>query len=99
MFNRIRRAVSRTSERYVSTRRRRRRPLTPLHPTVVHPTLAEMQPTRLTGRRRGCTDNLAGEETALVRPYVLALEAERQRAVVSHVGPFDHTCFALAEAF
>ena len=98
MFNRIRRAVSRTSERYLSTRHRRRRPLTPLHPTVVQPTRAE-SPTRLTGRRRGCADNLAGEETALVRPYVLALEAERQRAVVSHVGPFDHTCFALTEAF
>ncbi|MFF2408194.1 hypothetical protein [Streptomyces sp. NPDC058092] len=43
-------------------------------------------------------DVLVGEETALVRPYVLASEerAKRRPAAVPHA-PFAHTWFAPAE--
>ncbi|MFB7528590.1 hypothetical protein ACFC0C_10125 [Streptomyces sp. NPDC056178] len=52
------------------------------------------------GQHRGRTDVLAGEETALVRPYVLASEerTKRHSAAVPH-GPVAHTWFAPAEAF
>lgn len=67
MFNRICRAVARTRERY-SRKARHGAPLTPASPTVVDwPTLSLRQlPDR--------TDFLRGEETTLVRPYVLAVE-------------------------
>lgn len=67
MLNRIRRAVARTRERY-ARKVCHRAPLTPAGPTVADwPTLALRQPPRR-------TDFLPGEETALVRPYVLAVE-------------------------
>ncbi|MFJ8668185.1 hypothetical protein [Streptomyces sp. NPDC093600] len=67
MFNRIRRAVACTRERY-ARKARHRAPLTPAGPTVADwPTLALRQ-------RWDRMDFLAGEETALVRPYVLAVE-------------------------
>ncbi|MFG2643552.1 hypothetical protein ACGFYP_21580 [Streptomyces sp. NPDC048370] len=67
MFNRIRRAVARTRERY-SRKARHHAPLTQSSPTLTDwPTLALRQP-------RDRTDFLPGEETALVRPYVLAVE-------------------------
>ncbi|MBT2487876.1 hypothetical protein J7E96_04880 [Streptomyces sp. ISL-96] len=95
MFNRSRRAVSRTSERYLP-KGRHRRPLTPVRPTVVHLGRADW-PTTLRGQR---TDVLVGEETALVRPYVLACEerARRRSAAVSHE-LLTHTWFVPVEAF
>ena len=89
MFNRIRRALSRTRRRHVPTDRPGR-PLTPARTTVVH--------LGLTTWARDHTNVLAGEETALVRPYVLASEerAERHSAAVPH-DLFTHTWFAPAE--
>ncbi|MCX4787677.1 hypothetical protein OG369_16230 [Streptomyces sp. NBC_01221] len=98
MFNRIRRAVSRTRERYLP-KGRHRRPLTPDRPTVVHLGRADW-PTTLKGQCRDRTDILVGEETALVRPYVLACEerARRRSAAISHE-LLTHTWFARVEAF
>lgn len=67
MLNRIRRAVARTRERY-SRKPRHHAPLTPTSPTHAGwPTPSLRQP-------RARTDFLPGKETALVRPYVLAVE-------------------------
>ena len=80
MFNRIRRAVARTRERY-ARKPHHRAPLAPASPTVADwPTLS-LRPLR------DRTDFLPGEETALVRPYVLAVEEL-----------LACTCFAPAEA-
>ncbi|MFD5429325.1 hypothetical protein [Streptomyces sp. NPDC127084] len=72
MFNRIRRAVSRTSERYRS-KGWHRRSGTPADPTAVHVASADCSTARMP-RAGSRQDVLAGEETALVRPYVLAAE-------------------------
>ena len=84
MLNRIRRAITRTRERYLP-KGRHRRALTPVHPTVIHLDLSA-RPTRPTGQRRGRTEVLPGEDTALVRPYVLASEerARRRQAAAPH---------------
>ncbi|MFI1033768.1 hypothetical protein [Streptomyces sp. NPDC020951] len=81
MLNRIRRAVSLTRERHFS-KGRHRRPLTSTRPlpTYAPPALKE-GPTAV--RRRGpdranLAGPLAGEDSALVRPYVLAWE-KRER--------------------
>ena len=91
MLNRIRRAVARTRRRYTPVGRHRR-PLTPARPTVVH--LGH------SCRHRDPTDVLAGEETALVRPYVLAIEerAKRHAAAVPN-DLLAYTWFTPAEAF
>ncbi|SFX13220.1 hypothetical protein SAMN02787144_1001602 [Streptomyces atratus] len=97
MFNRIRRAVSRTSERYLP-KGRHRCPSTPVRSTVVHLGHSDW-PTLFMGQHRVRMDVLAGEETALVRPYVLASEerTKRRSTAVPH-DPFAHTWFAPAEA-
>ncbi|MEU7291748.1 hypothetical protein AB0A76_00865 [Streptomyces exfoliatus] len=97
MFNRIRRAVSRTSERYLP-KGRRRRALTPARSTVVHLGRSDWLPL-LAGQHRDRTDVLVGEETALVRPYVLACEerARRRSAAVPQELFATHTWFAPAE--
>lgn len=79
MFNRIRHAIARTREWY-SQEPSHRAPLLPeASPTLTdRPTLP--QP-------RGRADFIPGEETALVRPYVLAVEEL-----------LACTCFAPAEA-
>ncbi|MGX6742604.1 hypothetical protein [Streptomyces peucetius] len=52
------------------------------------------------GQRRDREDVLAGEETALVRPYVLASEEQaRRRSTATPRDRFAHTCFVPAEAF
>ncbi|WP_329121039.1 hypothetical protein [Streptomyces sp. NBC_01353] len=67
MFNRIRHAAARTRERY-SRKDRHRAALTLARRTVADwPTLSLRQ-------LRDRTDFRMGEETALVRPYVLAVE-------------------------
>lgn len=97
MLNRIRRAVSRTRVRYFP-KGRHRRPLTPAQPTVPHLELAN-GPALLTGQLRDRDNVLAGEETALVRPYVLASEEQaRRRSTASPHDRFAHTCFVPAGA-
>ncbi|MFD4863570.1 hypothetical protein [Streptomyces atratus] len=97
MFNRIRRAVSRTRERHPS-KGKRRRPLTPNRPTIVHHGLYNC-PTLLTAPHHNRTGVFAGEDSALVRPYVLASEkrALRRSTPLPH-GLLAHTWFAPTEA-
>lgn len=91
MFNRIGQAVLRTSRRYFPKGRHRRR-LTPVRATVVHLGLSH-RPTLLVGQLRDREDLLAGEETAVVRPYALVGEEEaRQLSTITSHEPFAHTC-------
>ncbi|MFC9949071.1 hypothetical protein ACFVIN_00550 [Streptomyces prasinus] len=73
MLNRIRRTASRLRERYLYKGRHRRSatPVRPVLPTseVAHGAVLFLR------RHREHTGVLVGEETALVRPYVLASEA------------------------
>lgn len=97
MLNRIRRAIRRTRERYAQ-RARHCEPLTPPRPTLSLP----KPPDELTRLLRQLGDRahfLPGEETALVRPYVLASE-QRTRQSSAPVPPhlLAHTCFVPAEA-
>ncbi|MFE7244668.1 hypothetical protein [Streptomyces sp. NPDC057580] len=97
MLNRIRRALSRTKERYLPTGRQRRL-LTPFRPTIVHHGRCDWH-TSLRAPRRIRTDALAGEGSALVRPYVLASEErELQRLTSVPHDSFTYTWFAPAEA-
>lgn len=73
MLNRIRRTVSRLRERYLH-KGRHRRCETPARPVAVSPEVAYGAVLFLR-RHREHTGVLVGEETALVRPYVLANEA------------------------
>lgn len=83
MLNRIRRAVSHTRER-LFPKGRHRRPLRSTRPSLAYVSPAHAEgPTAI--RRRGpdpanLVGSLAGEDNALVRPYVLAWEnRERPR--------------------
>ncbi len=96
MFNRIRRAVARTRERY-SQRRGNRQTLTPPGPPLTD--LIPTAPTLLLRQLRDGRDVLRGEDTALVRPYILASEQHtRQHSTRTSHGHLIHTCFAPAEA-
>ncbi|MEU7292284.1 hypothetical protein AB0A76_03600 [Streptomyces exfoliatus] len=96
MFNRIRRALARTRERY-SQQPRHRATLKPARPTRIHPNPSEAL-TLLLRQIQDRTDFLRGEETALVRPYVLASEQRtRQRSTPVPYHLLAHTCFTLAE--
>ncbi|MGW1161776.1 hypothetical protein ACWD48_26925 [Streptomyces sp. NPDC002519] len=86
MFNRIRDVVSRTRERYFPKGRHRRplplsRPMTDFAPPAHTDSSMVAQ-----GRHQDCSDradSLAGEDTPLVHPYVLAWEKRvRPRSVV-----------------
>ncbi|RPK51176.1 hypothetical protein EES39_04680 [Streptomyces sp. ADI92-24] len=90
MFNRIRGAVSRTSERYFP-RGRHRRSLAPLCPRAVPLDLADA-PTLHMGQLRHGMDVLADEATQLVRPYVLA----RREGTTQHPTPVAQTPLARA---
>ncbi|MFF4664650.1 hypothetical protein [Streptomyces sp. NPDC001282] len=86
MFNRIRRAVSLARERYFH-KGRHRRPLTLSRPMAAFVPPAPIdRSTADRGRVKDCVDHaysLAGEDIALVRPYVLAWEKHvRQRSTV-----------------
>ncbi|MFI9769340.1 hypothetical protein ACIHJG_21085 [Streptomyces sp. NPDC052415] len=73
MFNRICRTVARLRERYLH-KGRHRRPTRPVRPLAASPEVAYEVPLFL--HQGGAhTGILVGEETALVRPYVLASEA------------------------
>ncbi|MFE5716340.1 hypothetical protein ACFQ7J_36620 [Streptomyces sp. NPDC056501] len=96
MFNRIRRAIARTREWY-SRKPRRRDALTPTRPTLIYPNPSNAL-TLLLRELRDRADFLPGEETALVRPYVLASEQrtrQRSASVPHHI--LAHTCFTPAE--
>lgn len=86
MLNRIRRAALLTRARYLP-KGRHRRPLRPSRPTaaLVVPASADVA-TAVLGRTPDTAkhrDRLAGEENALIRPYLLAWERRaRPRAVV-----------------
>ncbi|MFC4464288.1 hypothetical protein ACFPH6_06865 [Streptomyces xiangluensis] len=83
MLNRIRRAVSLTRERH-RPKGRHRRPLTSSRPTaaLAHPALTDRSMTAQ-GRHPDRADSRAGEDIALVRPYMLAWEKRvRQRSIV-----------------
>lgn len=97
MLNRIRHAVSHTSERH-HRKGRHRRPLTPARPMATPPGLPD-GPMPFLGQRRERADALVGEETALVRPFVPASEERtRQRSTAgTHPLPAD-TWFTTVEA-
>ncbi|MGW1897718.1 hypothetical protein ACWCQB_09720 [Streptomyces hirsutus] len=86
MFNRIRRTVSRISARHL--RKGRHRCPKPARPLAASPVIAPGAPLFLS-RGREHTGVLIGEETALVRPYVLASEARaRHRSTAVPCPPF-----------
>ncbi|GGY21763.1 hypothetical protein [Streptomyces tanashiensis] len=96
MFNRIHHAIRRTRGRH-APRARHHKALTPTRPTLIHPKPSD-ELTLFLRQLGDRTDFLPGEETALVRPYVLAVEQfTRQSSVpVPHI-LLAHTCFASAE--
>ncbi|MFH8836221.1 hypothetical protein [Streptomyces sp. NPDC017868] len=97
MFNRIRRAITRTRERS-TPRARHREALTPTRPTLIHPKPSD-ELTLFLRQLGDRTNFLPGEETALVRPYVLA--GEQRTRLSSALIPqhlHTHACFALVEA-
>ncbi|MGW1927863.1 hypothetical protein [Streptomyces sp. NPDC001919] len=97
MFNRIRRAIRRTGERHAQ-RARRREVLALARPTLILPKASD-EPTLFLRQLRDRTDFLPGEETALIRPYVLAVEQRtRQSSAPAPHRLLAHTCFAPAEA-
>ncbi|WP_432056572.1 hypothetical protein [Streptomyces sp. bgisy022] len=86
MFNRIRRTASRISARHPH-KGRHRRPA-PARPLAASPVLAHGAPP-FPSHGRHHTGVLIGEETALVRPYVLASEARaRHRPTAAPCPPF-----------
>ncbi|MFS7879105.1 hypothetical protein VT50_0216610 [Streptomyces antioxidans] len=90
MLNRIRRAVSLTRARHFS-KGRHRRPLTPSRPPVAPAFSARAdEPTLILERAADWAwhrYSLAGEETALVRPYVLAWERRARQHPTVVVAP------------
>jgi hypothetical protein len=89
VFNRIRRAISLASRRH-RPRGRHRRSLTPAGPTVIAPAQTG-GPTLVMRQHRGRADVIVGEETALVRPYVMTSEerARHRTTAAPHRLPFD----------
>src|SRR4051794_29643094 len=93
MFNRIRRTVSCISARY-RPKGRHRRATTPGRPLAAVPAVAYGAPL-FTRRHREHTSVLMGEESALVRPYVLASEEHaRYRPTPALCPPFAGPWFA-----
>ncbi|CAM5526782.1 hypothetical protein STANM337S_04113 [Streptomyces tanashiensis] len=92
MFNRIRGALSRTRAQHRRTKSRHHAHLAiPAHPTVIH--LG-----RAVQRLGACNwDVLAGEETALVRPYVVAAEERARRTMAGTAMLAGIGCWASAE--
>ncbi|MEZ7155753.1 hypothetical protein ACBR38_11990 [Streptomyces sp. MAD19A] len=95
MLNRIRRTVSRLRERYLY-KGRHRRSETPARPVAMSPEVAYGAVLFLR-RHREHTGVLVGEETALVRPYVLASEARaRHRSAAVSRAPLAGPWYASA---
>ncbi|MGW2888345.1 hypothetical protein ACWDDN_24020 [Streptomyces griseoruber] len=91
MLNRIRRAVSLTRARHFP-KGRHRRPLTSTRPSPPYaPPAPTVEPTAVRWRgpdRAHLAGSLAGEDNALVRPYVLAWEKhERHPLMVMALHP------------
>lgn len=92
MFNRIRGALRRTRAQHQRTKSRRPvDPVAPARPTVIHLGPAV--------QRLGASswDLLAGEETALVRPYVVAAEERAQRTMTGACMTAGIGCWAPTE--
>ncbi|GHG39043.1 hypothetical protein GCM10018791_66270 [Streptomyces zaomyceticus] len=92
MFNRIRGALSRTRAQHRRTKSRRlAHPAIPPRPTVIHLGRAV--------QRLGAWnwDVLDGEETALVRPYVVAAEEQARRTMAGTATPVGIGCWAPTE--
>ncbi|WP_437065834.1 hypothetical protein [Streptomyces sp. enrichment culture] len=95
MFNRIRRTASHLRERYLY-KGRHRRSATPVRPVAASPEVAHGAVLFLR-RHREHTGLLVGEETALVRPYVLASEARaRHRSAAVSCAPLAGPWYASA---
>ncbi|WP_406353871.1 hypothetical protein OHB56_15435 [Streptomyces sp. NBC_01635] len=95
MFNRIRRTASRISARHPH-KGRHRRPAQPARPLAASPVIVHGAPLLLSHGRHH-TGVLIGEETALVRPYVLASEARaRHRSTAVPCPPFAGPWFVPA---
>ncbi|MFI0990044.1 hypothetical protein [Streptomyces exfoliatus] len=96
MFNRIRRVIARTRERH-SQKPCHCAALNPTRSTPIHPNPSEAL-TLLLRQLQNRRDFLPGEETALVRPYVVASE-QRTRQYSTPVPHylFAHTYFMPAE--
>ena len=95
MLNRIRGTVSRLRERYLH-KGRHRRSETPARPVAVYP---EVGYGAVLFLHRHCehTGVLVGEETALVRPYVVASEARaRHRSEAVRCPPLAGPWYASA---
>ncbi|MFI9748034.1 hypothetical protein [Streptomyces sp. NPDC052494] len=96
MFNRIRRAIRRTRGRH-APRARQRKALTPTRPTLIHPKPSD-ELTLFLRQLGDRTNFLPGEETALVRPYVLVGEqCTRQSSEPIPYHLLAHACFVPAE--
>jgi hypothetical protein len=94
VLNRIRRAASLTRVRYFP-KGRHRRPLQPSRPTLAPASAASADETTVVLDqaldRAGHLQPIRGEDTALVRPYVLAHEerTRRPRVVLAPYLPAD----------
>ncbi|GGV76123.1 hypothetical protein GCM10010294_41820 [Streptomyces griseoloalbus] len=98
MLNRIRRTASHLRERYLY-KGRHRRSETPAGPLPVLPEVAYGAVLFLRWHREH-TGVLVGEETALVRPYVLASEARtRHRSAAVSSAPLADPWYASAGDF
>ncbi|MEU1941088.1 hypothetical protein ABZ554_01135 [Streptomyces sp. NPDC020125] len=89
MLNRIRRAASLTRARHFS-KGRHRRPLTPPPPVAPVASAPADEPTVVLSRASDWAQHrylLRGEETALVRPYVLAWERRPRQHPTVVVAP------------
>ncbi len=101
MINRIRRAVSLTRERH-SRKGRHRRPSTSSRPPTAFARSMSIDGhvTAVTGQGKDTANRLgllAGEDNALVRPYVTGWERRvRQRVVVQHLPAEAWSALAVA---
>ncbi|MEV6048239.1 hypothetical protein [Streptomyces xanthochromogenes] len=99
MFNRIRRAASQFSGRLSGRRHRQRRlPSTAICDRANQPADGDRMMSPIPSHPQKYTEVLMGEETALVRPYLLASEQRtRQRATPPAVCALAGTPYCSAE--
>ncbi|WP_329278336.1 hypothetical protein [Streptomyces sp. NBC_00691] len=96
MFNRIRHAIRRTREQR-APRALHHKVLTPTRPTLIHPKPSD-ELTLFLRQLGDHTNFLLGEETALVRPYVLVgKQCTRQSSGPIPYHLLAHACFVPAE--
>ena len=98
MFNGIRSAASRFSERLSERRRQRQRPPTAVCTRANHPAGSDRGVAQIPRQPQKHTDVLIGEETALIRPYLLASEQRaQQRATMLALRALVATPYCSAE--